>query len=251
MSRNRFVFILFLSSAFNSFTINANEILERKPHSVPLAVLTALHEGDGRLIEVFVTFEGSNEGWAIGPFQDRYVKDRRKERIDHEYREILTQAYLLSPFEVIVLDKVCDSFRKTLKIFERDLRFQRWDRCLFLDPFFCFFMKNFHKLYCASKNNMNSLPTVTKIADTLFDSSMTSPLSEARVNKWRSNKDHQLKLRIAAREFEFQIEQWQKKELSNKSRDPFKDYSHEFRNTYEIFVRLYFNLPPESKKTSK
>lgn len=235
---------------FNSFKLFAYEPLERKAFSVPLAVLTALHEGDGRLIEVFVTFEGSNEGWAIGPVHDRYVKDRRKERIDHLYKEIPTQAYLLSPFEVEVMDKVCDSFRKTLRIFERDIKWQRWGKCLYMDPIFCFFMKNFHKMYCASKNNINGLPRVTSISDTLFDSSMVSPLSEARINKWRSDKDHQLKLRISARELEFQIENWQKKELSNKKRDPLKDYSREFRKVYEVFVRLYFNLPPKAVKKS-
>lgn len=58
------------------------------------------------------------------------------------------------------------------------------------------------------------------------------------------NSDHVMKLRISAKELVFQIEQWQEKELDNPKRDAWEDNSRKFAEFYDLFIRLYFNLPP-------
>ena len=61
-------------------------VQKRQPFNVPLPIITTLFDGDKQFAEAFVTFGGSSEGWAIGPVDDRYVKDTRRERVDHFFR---------------------------------------------------------------------------------------------------------------------------------------------------------------------
>jgi hypothetical protein len=221
------------------------EVEKRRPFQVPLAIITPAFNSDGKLEEVFVTFEGQHEGWAVSFADDRYVKDTKRIRIDHTYKETPTQYYLISPFEAEVLNRVCLSWEETLKIFEHQLKNNDWGRCLYLDAYFPPFLKGFYYLYCSSKSSFSVLPQITNINDSLFENSFNSMKSDNRIAAWRSNNEHIIKLRIAAKELDYQIEKWRKTDLDNPSRDAWEDHSKEFINSFELFVRLYFNLPPK------
>ncbi len=238
INKNGFFTIVIITIIFN-FCVQAEK---RKEFSVPLPLITASFR-DGLIEEVFVSFEDSNEGWAIAPGNDRYVKDDRKIRLDHTYRESVTQTRLLSNFEASLLSRVCESFSKTLKIFEKDLNSSRWGRCLYLDYWMPVFIRNFYFLFSVARNSDNLLPEVICVADSLYDTSPNSTISDMRIDYWRKNPDHVLKLRIAAKELIFQIKAWQQKELANPQRDVLADHSKEFIQALELFTRLYFNLP--------
>lgn len=225
------------------FSANA-EIQKRKSFSVPLAFITTSLNTDGTIDEVFVTFKESHEGWVIAPGNDRYVKDSRKFRMDHTYIESESQNWQLSTFEASLIDKVCTTFLETLKIFEKDLQNQKWDRCRYLDYWIPIFIRNFYFLLSAARNSDHMLPKVICISDSLFDKHSDSPKSDERIRKWQGNAEHILKLRITTKELIHQIEQWQAIELRKPDRDIFGDHSGKFIKDLELFTRLYFNLPP-------
>ncbi|NLL14602.1 MAG: hypothetical protein GX267_14450 [Fibrobacter sp.] len=226
------------------------EAEKRKAFSVPLPLITASFRDDV-IEEVFVSFGDSHEGWAIAPGNDRYVKDDRKLRLDHTYLESVTQTRLLSNFEASLLNKVCESFSETLEIFERDLNSSKWERCLYLDYWMPVFIKNFYYLFSVARNSNDLLPNVICVADSLYDTSPNSTISDKRIDYWRKHPDHVLKLRIAVKELIFQIKIWQQKELANPQRDVLADHSKGFIQALELFTRLYFNLPSSSKPASK
>lgn len=221
------------------------EVEKRHPFHVPLAILTPAFSSDDKFEEVFVTFEGRNEGWAVSFGDDRYVKDTKRIRIDHTFKENPTQYYLISPFEAEVLDKVCLSLEATLKIFDHQLKNEDWGKCLYLDGSFPPFLKGFYYLFCSSKSSYSALPNILNINNDLFENSFNSEKSDRRIAAWRNNKDQIIKLRIAAKELDYQIEKWRKADLDNSSRDAYEDHSKEFISALELFVRLYFNLPPK------
>jgi len=232
-------------------TIFSEEALKPHPFRVPLALITILYDDNKEVIETFVTFDGSSEGWAIAAIDDRYVKDTRRERVDHFHRERINSAYRITQFEASVLEKTGKSLEETLGIFEKDLKNSKWDRLLYLDQYFPLFFRGFFYLYCGAHNSPSALPKVTKIADTLFDESMNSPKSIDRITIWSNNPEHAIKLRIAAKELAFQLKQWRMRILTIPDTDFRQDRSKSLRESYELFIRLYFNLPPAvlKKKT--
>jgi len=236
---------LFLISATDLFALE-----KRSAYDIPLALLSPRFNPDGTLDEVFVTFGSESEGWAISCLDDRYVAVNMNglTRKDVVYREEPEYAQLITPFEAEVLDKVCQSFIKTLQIYERDLAGFRGDRLRYLDPHFISFFRNFHHLVCAARNSPNALPRDTYIEDSLYEISDTSEKTDKRIELWRENPDQIIKLRIASKELIFQIKQWQKKELRNAKRDVWEDNSKKFVEIYELFLRLYFNIPTSPEK---
>ena len=153
---------------------------------------------------------------------------------------------MLSPFETDVIGRVCKKFEETLVIYEKDLKYGRWGRLLYLDGYFTVYFRNFFYLYCGAHNSMSALPKVTRIADSLYDESFTSPKSDLRVSTWRANPEQIIKLRIATKELVFQMKEWRMRVLTVSEMDPRQDRSRKFREAYELFIRLYFNLPPAS-----
>ncbi|NLP03659.1 MAG: hypothetical protein GX089_14285 [Fibrobacter sp.] len=243
MKRNILILIpVFFVAAVISITWA--ELERRKEFDLHLPLISTTIKPNGEIDEVFVTYENSHEGWGISPGDDRYVKDNRKLRLDHTFREIPQQAYLLSPFEAELINRVAGDLKEVVTILERDLKGERWDRVLYLDAHLPHFLKNFYYLICSARCSYKALPVVTAIADSLFENSVTSKKSDIRIRKWRLIPGQIMKLRIAAKELAFQIEQWQKKELANPKRDAWEDSSKKFAESYELFVRLYFNLPP-------
>lgn len=248
MNINKTVFFLVVF-----ITIICNFIVKaEKPRafSIPLPLITTSFR-DSLVEEVFVSFGDSHEGWAIAPGNDRYVKDDRKIRLDHTYRESVTQTRLLSSFEASLLNRVCESFSETLEIFEKDLNSSRWGRCLYLDYWMPVFIRNFYYLFSVARNSNDLLPKVICVADSLYDTSPNSSISDMRIDFWRENPEHVLKLRIAIKELIYQIKLWQQKELANPQRDVLSDHSKGFIQALELFTRLYFNLPASDKSALK
>ncbi len=237
INKNRFFRVLIITIICNFYT----EAEKRKEFSIPLPLITASFR-DSVTEEVFVSFGESHEIWVVAPGNDRYVKDDRKIRLDHTYLESVTQTKLLSNFEASLLNRVCKSFSETLEIFERDLNSSRWGRCLYLDYWMPVFIRNFYYLFSVARNSNDLLPKVICVADSLYDTSPNSTKSDIRIDYWRNNPDHVLKLRITVKELIFQIKLWQQKELANPNRDVLQDHSKEFIQTLELFTRLYFNL---------
>ena len=148
----------------------------------------------------------------------------------------------LSPFEATVLNRVCSSFKEQLLQFEKDLKNMDWAKCRYLDVNFPLFLRNFYYLCSAARNSYTVLPKITCISDTLFDPSPVSAKNERRIDYWIKNPEHRMKLRIAAKELSYQIDQWQRVELGNPKRDVLRDDSGKFGEALKLFVILYFNL---------
>lgn len=238
--------LLLLLSGLGISVSQADSTLKPRSFRIPLALITTLFDENNSFVEAFVTYGNTSEGWAIGMVDDRYVKDTKRERVDHFYRERRTSAHYLSPFEAKVLEEVVSRLEETCVIYEKDLKHQRWDRLLFLDSYFPTFFRGFFYLYSAAHNSFSALPKVTKIEDSLYDDAVMSPISERRIATWRANPEQVVKLRIAAKELVFQLKQWRIKVLTIPEIDPRQDRSKEMRESYELFIRLYFNLPPAS-----
>jgi hypothetical protein len=220
-----------------------NQLQKRKPFNIPLPHMTYMYDSAKTSFEIFVAYEGSREGWGIGSGNDRYVKDTRKLRMDHTYRELPSQAMFISTFEAGVLADVCNRFSETLLMFEKDLKSKRWEKCLFLDAYLPNFLRRFSILMCAGLANRDALPLVTRIDDTLFECSEKSFKSDKRINIWRADSSHYMKLRIASKELAYQLNRWRTNVLLNTERDLWDNKSDDLISMYELFVRLYFNLP--------
>ena len=248
---------LFITSTFlllfvvSGVSAEETKLMKRHSCKVPLPLVTTLFDEHNKFIEAFVTYNSGGEGWAIGMGDDRYVKDTRKERVDHFYRELPTASHYLSPFEAKVLEKVCKRFEETLLIYEKLLKHKRWDKLVYLDSQLASFYRGFFYLYCGAHNSISALPKVTRVADTLYDESLRSPKSDKRIKIWKDNPEHVVKLRIAAKELAFQLKQWRLRVLTVPEMDPRQDKSKKFREAHELFIRLYFVLPPDMVKRKK
>lgn len=221
--------------------------LSPRSYTSPLPVITLVFDGNNTFEEAFVSFKKNSEGWAIGAVDDRYVKDTRHERIDQLYRELPTASHYVSPFEAKVINQVTRKFEEALVIYERDLKHGSYERLLYLDGQLPSFLRGFFYMYCAAHNSFSALPKVTRIADSLYEETTPSLKSDQRVRTWRSNPEHVVKLRIATKELIFQMNEWRTKTLTGPAEfDPRQDKSKKFRESYELFIRLYFNLPPAS-----
>ena len=228
---------------FSITAVFAKQQLEKpKSFTVPLAIITTTFDGQKKLAEAFVTYEGFHEGWALSITDDRYVKDTRRERVDHIYREIPSQSPYLSPFEAKTIDEVCGSFIETLNIFERDLKNKRWGRTRYLDLYFPSFFKGLYYLIGAARASYATLPPISCVADSLIDTSFSSEKSQLRITYWAAHEEHVIRLRIAAKELQYQIALWRKNELSNPEREIWNDLSEPSMNSYKFFLELYFNL---------
>ena len=70
-----------------------------------------------------------------------------------------------------------------------------------------------------ARNNSEDVPIEAKIDESMFDVSLNSVKSDARVRTWCSSVEYIVSLRIAAKELVYQTKVWQKKELVNQKRD--------------------------------
>jgi len=220
----------------------AGEPAPRRAFPIPLVVLTTALDASGNCTEVFAGFEGSREGLAVGPVNDRYARDTPRERLDIDEIEAAGQTHLVSQFEAKVLAIAVGSLEKGLDVFERDLKNGSWDRLHYYDTFLSLFLHGFRHMLVAAKRDPGLFSPAARIDTALVASTFTAPVTDRRIAAWRATPDHVLKLRIAAKELAYQAKLWRKNELENPKRDPWDDGSKKFRAAYELFVRLYFNL---------
>ena len=220
-------------------------ILPRTPFQIPLSNISYTPAHDTVAEKVCIWFDKVNEWWEVSHSIQKHIKEKNMTTEEEVFRKPTTQAFLLSPVEAQLLNKICKTLIKTLEGFDHDLKNNRWDKCLYLDSFLASFFHEFYYLYTLCRSSIKALPPVTNITDSLYDRSPESPKSDKRILQWRKTKDHVIKLRIAAKELVYQIKQWQKKELEDVEKMSWEDQSGDFVHAYEMFIRLYFNLAPK------
>jgi hypothetical protein len=222
---------------------------KRSSFSIPLARLSVSFDERTHVFEkVRVSFDSdddpADEFALIEPGSDFEIKNNRDGRQKTVHTEAPDKAFIISDFEAKILNKTCKTFVNTLEIFEKDLQKQRWDRCLYLDAYFPRFLKGFYYLYCAARNSPYALPKSACIPDSLYDISLTSLKSDARIARWQQKPEQILKLRIIAKELLYQIKEWQKKELDNPSRNVEVPCGKKFEEAFTVFVKIYFATGP-------
>jgi hypothetical protein len=236
--------VLLLSAAAPLPAQDETPVQKRTPYPIPLARLSVSFDAETNSFEKVRVRFGEDPSYAsITRYNDLYVKVSRTANEKQVFPESPDLCYQLSTFEANQLDQVCRTLVQTLRQFEENLQRQRWDRCLYLDGYLPRFLKGFYYLYCGARNSASMLPRFTNINDSLYESSLSSPKSDARINRWRSREDYVTKLRIAVRELVFQTEEWRKKELGNPRRNRDMSYGSKFEDAYALFVRMYFDLP--------
>jgi hypothetical protein len=223
----------------------AAAVMPRTPYTIPLSNVAYTAAHDTAPDVVCIWFDKADEWWEVSHHFERHVKEKNMNTEEEIYQKPVTQMYVFSTVEATLISKVCKTLIKTLEGFDHDLKNNRWDRCLFLDSYLASFFHEFFFLYTICRGSPKSLPSVARIADSLYDRSPESPKSDKRITQWRQTADHIIKLRIATKELIYQIKQWQKKELEEPEKTSWEDEAADFVQAYELFLRLYFNLPPQ------
>lgn len=219
---------------------------KRTPYDIPLVRLkVADSEDSDRLRAVQVSIDGREEYAVIAPFNDLHVEVARNGTRKIEHGESPTSAFIITDFEAEQINRAVESLIQTLETFEKDLKRRRWGRCRYLDAFLPRFLKAFYFLVCAARNSEEGMPRIGRIPESVFDVSLSSPKSDARIAMW-SQTEYLIKLRIITREFVYQLQEWQKKELENQKRNPEVVYSAKAEEAFALFVKMYFDIkaPP-------
>jgi hypothetical protein len=221
-------------------------LANRTSYDVPLVRLkVAGGDEDDGLREVQVYIDGRDEYAVVAPYNDLHVEAGRGGTRTIEHGESPSNAFIITDFEAEQINRAVESLIATLETFEKDLKRRRWGRCLYLDAFLPRFLKAFYFMVCAARNSEEGMPRIGRIPESVFDVSLSSPKSDARVAMWKE-KEYLIKLRIITREFIYQLEQWQKKELENSRRNPEVTYSAKAEEAFALFVKMYFDIkaPP-------
>lgn len=240
-SEKRIIYYLFI--ILFSIIVYSQKLGKRTPFNIPLIKLRVRDDKEKPAFKkVYVVIRGKKEYAIITRLNDFYVEISRQGRKKTVYAEAPASAFALTDFEAQQVNGVIRSLISTLEIFERDIQKQRWDKCLYLDSFFPRFLKGFYYLSCAAFNSCTALPGEAKISDSMFDISLNSIKSDKRINRWQERKDYIIKLRIATRELIYQLKTWQKKKLGKSKRTLYIEYSENLKETYCLFVKMYFNI---------
>ncbi len=239
------IFIIAVAAAWLSYAQESTA--KRSQFNIPLANLSISYSEDTHIFEkVKVSYDNDDGNYfcLIAPGIDYEVKITKDGRQKTVHAETPDKSYMMSDFEAAVINKVCKGFISTLETFEHDLQRSKWERLLYLDAYFPRFLKGFYFLYCAARNSPYALPKGICIPDSIYDVSLTSPKSDYRINQWRTEPDHIIKLRIISKELIFQIKEWQDKELDNPKRNSEISYGKKFEEAFTLFMKIYFNIRP-------
>ncbi|MBN1982792.1 MAG: hypothetical protein JW795_14760 [Chitinivibrionales bacterium] len=216
---------------------------KRTPFSLPLIKLNLNDDEENRNFKsVRVELRPEEEYALITRINDIHIKNSGKEIHKTIYAEVPEQAQYASQFEVQTLDRVIESLTNTLGTLDILLTKKQWDKCLYLDAFFPRFLQCFYHLNCAIFASKEILPLQAQIADSLFDVSMHSLKSDQRIDRWQGG-DASIKLRIVAKEFSYQLDYWQKRDLEKKQRNrQISMIASPLQNIYVLFIKTYFLL---------
>lgn len=234
--------LLFVASTTSS-------AVEPKEYNIPLAKLSvSLEEYTNEIQSVRIYFpENQKESYIITPFNDTHVKETQNGREQTLFRESDDKAFGLSDFEAEQLNKICQTLTATISEYEQDLQSRAFDRCLYLDAFFPRFLKGFWYLYNTTRCSRSFLSTSGLVPDSAFEVALNSPKSRARIQRWQASPEYVTKLRIVSKELIYQMNEWQKRELTNKNRKPEAPLGGKFETAFTVFVRVYFDLKPSPK----
>jgi hypothetical protein len=190
---------------------------------------------------VRIYFDKEDDFYVITQTDDMFVKVGRNGQEKKIFREPESKAYQLTNFEVEQINKVCKGFISTLEQFEKDLQNENWGKCLYLDAYFPNFLNGFYYMMLMAKAGSDDVPSDARIDEKLYDISLTSSKTEARIRAWCTSMEYIVSLRIAAKELAYELKTWQKKELTNSKREPeFSQDSGVFKSLV-FFENLYFN----------
>lgn len=223
--------------------IYSQKLGKRTSYTIPLIKLSVVSKkNDPETKQVRVAIDGNKEYALISGMNDIHMKLTKKGKERTTYAESPASAFTLTDFEAKQFIRVVESLIATLEILERDLGKKRWDRCLYLDSFFPRFLKGYHFLSCSVFNSGSALPRNAMVSDALFDVSLNSKKSDQRIGRWLEKKDYVIKMRIVTKELIYQMKTWQKKDLNNYKKKTNLEYSESLKETYSLFIRMYFNL---------
>jgi hypothetical protein len=185
-------------------------LAKRSPFDIPLVKLKlSIDQSSKQIQHVQVDIDGQTEYAIISRGQDFQIKNLRMGTERTVYAESPDRSFMLSDFEAKQINRVVKSLIETLEIFERDLKRNRWDRCLYLDSYFPRFLKGYYYLICMARNSPYALPRIARVPDSAYDVSESSPKSDARIKMWQTEKDYLIKLRIISKELVYQLQIWQ------------------------------------------
>ncbi len=213
-------------------------LAERIPYSIQLPKLQVI-EGN---TAVRISRESAVEYAVISDLSDMSMKNGRNKCDKTTYQETADKAYRLSDFEARQLSMVCKALVAALDEFEKNLHHEKWGQCRYLDAYLPKFLRGFYLLIGASRNNSAKYLRETAIFEKEFDVSLYSHRTDARVMRWRETPDCIMKLRIATKELIYQLRFWDRRELSNKNRNPEISLSLKSEEALGLFVRIYFCL---------
>ena len=215
---------------------------ERVPYSIPLLKLSVIDQNTG----VRISKESSENYAVIKTLTDFSIKNSRSSVNKTTYREVPEKAYRLNDFEAAQLLQVTKSFVETLEEFEKNLHAQRWGHCRYLDAFLPKFLRGYYILLGAAKNDTRRYAAEIALFEDRFEVSLNSPLTDARVDSWKSIPERTVKLRIATKELIYQLKLWEKRELSNKHRNPDISLCSKAEEALGLFIRIYFSVKAPS-----
>lgn len=238
--RNTYL-VFFLLVSYLFVAVYPQKLRKRTSFKIPLVKLRVVTpKNDPESKNVQVAIDGNEEYAIISRQNDIHIKLTRQGKEKITYAESQA-AYALSDWEAKQFKRIIQSLIATLELFENDLGKRQWGRCLYLDSFFPRFMKGFYYFNVAAFNSSTALPKETNISDALFDISLNSSKSDKRIGRWLEKKDYIVKLRIITKELVYQLKTWQKKELNNYKKKIHVEFSDNLKETYSLFVRMYFN----------
>lgn len=211
----------------------------RQPYDIPLAKISiSFDNSTNGSLKVKITYVDSDDQVVITNYDDMYIKYTHTGTERTVYKEIPERSMMVSEFESKHLKKVTKTLVDALEIFEQDLRDQNWSKCLYLDGFLPRFLKGYYYLFSAVQNSNDALPEEALVADSLYEISLNSLLSDKRINTWKTTHEYDVKLRIASKEFVFQLKQWLKKDSKSEN----LVISKELKDAYVLFINIYFNI---------
>jgi hypothetical protein len=247
--------LLFAFSAVHAQSNDISKAFQLQPREeFPLELpkmCVSVDEETQEFSGVRITFPPDYEDQVfIGMGDDLYIKNSSRGREKVLYRELPEKVGYISKFEAKHIIKVNEYFVSALEVLDNLLQKNSWGRCLYFDAFFPHFLSGYYSMVCAAQNSLCALPIGVRIPEREFDVSLSSPKTDARINRWRASQDTIIKLRIATKELTQQLKGW-KKYLDKAKNDEGPAAPKELEDALVAFVRVYFGLKPASPVVRK
>jgi hypothetical protein len=237
------VFAVFYFSAFST------DLSTRIEYNLDIPKISIGFDNDAsECSRVRIYFNKEDDYYVITQTDDMFVKVGRNGQEKKVFREPEPKAYQLTDFEAEQINKVCKGLISTLEQFEKDLQNETWGKCLYLDAYFPNFLNGFYYMMLMAKAGSDDVPSDAKIDEKLYDISLTSSKTEARIRAWCVSMEYIVSLRIAAKELAYELKNWQKRELTNSKRESELSQDSGVFKSLVFFENLYFNKAKVSRQ---